>query len=286
MPWPGRDRLQEWLVPFAKDFGRKDRVGWARLYLEGLLGAAGRKTIEGIARHAGTRRVEDVRQALQNFIHESPWDDERVLRRYRDRVRRSDFGPSWLVVEDISVVKRGTHSVGVQRQFCPERREKVNCQIIPALFLVSGGVAVPLALRLYLPRAWHDAPARLEAAGVPAAHRGPRSRIAVALGLLDRVRSEGFACRAVTAGAGYLRSAEFHERLHARGYWLTPAAAALAPLEAVHDLIRRLKDELGLDHFEGRSWRGLHHHLCLVLLANDFARCRTDGATCERLVTK
>jgi SRSO17 transposase len=32
----------------------------------------------------------------------------------------------------------------------------------------------------------------------------------------------------------------------------------------------RLKDECGLDHFEGRSWRGFHHHACLVALAHGF----------------
>ena len=30
---------------------------------------------------------------------------------------------------------------------------------------------------------------------------------------------------------------------------------------------RELKDELGLDHFEGRSWRGWHHHVTLTMLA-------------------
>jgi SRSO17 transposase len=33
---------------------------------------------------------------------------------------------------------------------------------------------------------------------------------------------------------------------------------------------RELKDELGLDHFEGRSWRGWHHHVVLVLAAYAF----------------
>jgi SRSO17 transposase len=33
---------------------------------------------------------------------------------------------------------------------------------------------------------------------------------------------------------------------------------------------QQLKDELGLDHFAGRSWRGLHHHALLCLLAFAF----------------
>jgi SRSO17 transposase len=33
---------------------------------------------------------------------------------------------------------------------------------------------------------------------------------------------------------------------------------------------QQLKEELGLDHFEGRSWRGLHHHLTLCFMAYGF----------------
>ncbi|QVL34876.1 transposase [Telmatocola sphagniphila] len=33
---------------------------------------------------------------------------------------------------------------------------------------------------------------------------------------------------------------------------------------------RELKDELGLDNFEGRSWRGWNHHVVLVLMAYAF----------------
>ena len=31
-----------------------------------------------------------------------------------------------------------------------------------------------------------------------------------------------------------------------------------------------MKEELGRNHFEGRSWRGFHHHACLVMLAYGF----------------
>ena len=35
---------------------------------------------------------------------------------------------------------------------------------------------------------------------------------------------------------------------------------------------QQMKEELGLDHHEGRSWRGFHHHACLVMLAFGFLR--------------
>ena len=35
---------------------------------------------------------------------------------------------------------------------------------------------------------------------------------------------------------------------------------------------QQLKEELGLDHFEGRSWTGWHHHVTLVMIAHAFLR--------------
>jgi SRSO17 transposase len=39
---------------------------------------------------------------------------------------------------------------------------------------------------------------------------------------------------------------------------------------AVEQGYQQMKEELGLDHFEGRSWRGFHHHAALVMLAYGF----------------
>ncbi|GHI25670.1 hypothetical protein Shyd_70410 [Streptomyces hydrogenans] len=40
-----------------------------------------------------------------------------------------------------------------------------------------------------------------------------------------------------------------------------------------HDY-RELKHGLGLDHFEGRTWRGRHHHVTLVTAAQAFLTLR------------
>jgi hypothetical protein len=50
-----------------------------------------------------------------------------------------------------------------------------------------------------------------------------------------------------------------------------PHAAELAVCdETIEQDYRELKGALGLDHFEGRSWPGWHHHVSLVSLAHGF----------------
>jgi SRSO17 transposase len=70
-----------------------------------------------------------------------------------------------------------------------------------------------------------------------------------------------------------------HRATGERKYYLSnlPADAALETLAALikarwvcEQMHQQLKDELGLDHFEGRSWRGLHHHALLCQLAFAF----------------
>ncbi len=62
-------------------------------------------------------------------------------------------------------------------------------------------------------------------------------------------------------------------------YWLSnlPAATTLRRLVRwaksrwrIEQDYRQLKRELGLDHFEGRGWRGWHHHVTLVSVAYGF----------------
>jgi SRSO17 transposase len=62
-------------------------------------------------------------------------------------------------------------------------------------------------------------------------------------------------------------------------YWLSNAPPTAAPEDLVGLIKLRwrierdfeeLKDELGLDHYEGRSWRGFHHHGVLCIAAYAF----------------
>jgi SRSO17 transposase len=49
---------------------------------------------------------------------------------------------------------------------------------------------------------------------------------------------------------------------------LSEAARRWGSRHQAGESIQQMKVELGLDHFEGRSWRGFHHHACLVMLAH------------------
>jgi SRSO17 transposase len=70
-----------------------------------------------------------------------------------------------------------------------------------------------------------------------------------------------------------------HRASGERKYYLSNLPAD-APLEVLAALIKarwvceqghqQLKEELGLDHFEGRGWRGLHHHALLAMIALAF----------------
>ncbi|QCO03707.1 hypothetical protein D3867_16940 (plasmid) [Azospirillum argentinense] len=45
---------------------------------------------------------------------------------------------------------------------------------------------------------------------------------------------------------------------------------------------QQMKEELGLDHFEGRNWPGLHHHALLVMIALAFLQHLRLAAAPER----
>jgi SRSO17 transposase len=266
-------RLDDYAALFRADFRRRDQARWAAVYLRGLLLDGERKNVEAIARRAAAptgSAVEDPTQALQNFINQSPWDERKLLRRYRMIVARVAGPGGDLVVSDVAFPKQGSRSVGVQRQYSREHRGKINCQVAVTLHYVTGGRQMPLTLRLYLPRGWVLSPERLNACGVPGDCRTAAPRAEIALALIDEALAAGLAPAGVVPGEGYDDSEPFRSGVARRGLSEAPAGRCRRGRRAAEEVCRRMKDELGLDHFEGRSWRGFHHHAALVILAYAF----------------
>lgn len=57
---------------------------------------------------------------------------------------------------------------------------------------------------------------------------------------------------------------------HAANASLKTIASAIKARWSCEQAHQQLKEELGLDHFEGRSWRGLHNHALLTLICFAF----------------
>ncbi len=215
------ERLREYAVRFAPDFPQSKPARWAGVYLHGLLLDGERKSIEPLSHRVvlpPELTTRDPEQALQQFVNQSPWDDRKVLTRYRALMAESFASPDGVfVVDDTSFPKRGRHSVGAQHQYCGALAKQANCQVAVTLHYSGPRGHFPLAVRLHLPESWTTDPTRLDAAGVPEEFRSPKTKGPLALELLDQARAEGIAGHAVVADAGYGNSGAFREGLASRG---------------------------------------------------------------------
>lgn len=156
-------RLFERISPL---FYRAESKKHAEQYVRGLLSPLERKNGWTIAEHLG----EPEPKALQRFLNLSPWDVEKLLGLNREYAMEHLADPGGILVADpTGFAKKGTHSVGVQRQYSGTLGRIDNCQIATFLaYVTPGRDRVLLDRRLYLPKeSWVADPARCAAAGVP-----------------------------------------------------------------------------------------------------------------------
>ncbi|WP_449224632.1 IS701 family transposase [Aquisphaera giovannonii] len=215
------DRLEDYAAVFRDDFSHKKQALWSGVYLQGLLHDGERKSIEPLSGRVQLPHglnSRDPEQALQQFINQSPWDDQALASRYRRHMAETFASPEGIFVfDDTSFLKQGKHSAGVQRQYCGALGKKANCQVAPSVHYVSPTGHYPLAMRLFLPERWVEDKKRLDEAGVPLAFRQAKAKGSIALELLDTVRGEGLPGWLAFADAGYGVSEEFRTGLAARG---------------------------------------------------------------------
>jgi SRSO17 transposase len=143
-------RLGQFLDGFSACFSRRPQRVAASQYLDGLLNDSERKSMQ--AMH-GRLSEPGQYQALQHFITHSPWDAQRVWTHLRAVV---PVRTGILALDDTGFPKQGTHSVGVQRQYCGALGKIGNCQVAVSSALIADGRTWPLAFDLYLPVSWTD----------------------------------------------------------------------------------------------------------------------------------
>lgn len=165
----------------------QDLVGW-RANLDGLVAASGAlfrrsearqrfgRVLAGFLGNAERKNGWQLAEAIgetephgvQRLLAEAVWDADAlrdVLRQYVvTHLGRPD---GVLVIDETGFVKKGTHSVGVSRQYTGTAGKVENCQVGVFLTYASDRGHAFLDRALYLPERWTADRARLRAAGVP-----------------------------------------------------------------------------------------------------------------------
>jgi SRSO17 transposase len=123
-----------------------------------------------------------------------------------------------LVVDETGFCKKGTTSVGVQRQYSGTAGKVDNCQLGVFLAYASSRGRAMIDRALYLPQSWTDDPPRCRAARVPE-QVGFRIKPELARVMLEGALDAGVPAAWVTADEVYGGSPTLRQWLEERGLW-------------------------------------------------------------------
>src|SRR6516225_8303169 len=375
-------RFTRYVEGLVSVIGHADRAGPLHDYCLGLVMPGERKSVEPMAAITAPERTAAQHQSLLHFVGQGKWSDDAVLGKVREMVlpQIERHGPieAW-IIDDTGFPKQGRHSVGVSHQYCGQLGKQANCQVAVTLSLANHDASLPVAYRLYLPKAWAEDDDRRCKVGVPEdvtfktkpeialdhirwAHEaglpgnmvlldagyGNDSKLRAAITELERTYVAGILPQTLVWKPGvrpgrppkkgrrdapetisvkdlalglsprkwrtvkwregtneWLSSRFARVRVHVASshqrpkkptkewlliewpkgekeptkYWLS----TLPPNITLHGLVdaaklrwrverdyQELKQEVGLGHFEGREWRGFHHHATLCIAAYGF----------------
>src|SRR5215467_10018233 len=182
---PMIDRLVAFVVPYQQALETEAAQRNMHLYLQGLLSYLPSKNAEDIATF-----VDIERQVIQAFIGTAPWDYRPLLEVLVPQVVHQLGQPDGIIAFDpSSFPKRGTHSVGVKRQWCGHRGKIDNCQVGVYMGYVARQDHALLDFRLSLPEDWARDEQRRQACHVPPEVRY-HTRHEQCLEMLDRWREQ------------------------------------------------------------------------------------------------
>ena len=204
-------RFASYVEALVEVIGHADRAEPLNDYCVGLLMPGERKSAEPMAAIVAPARVSAKHQSLLHLVGQAPWSDEAVLQKIRELVlpgiERQGRIEAW-IVDDTGFTKKGTHSVGVARQYCGRLGKQDNCQVAVTLSIANHSASLPIAYRLYLPETWANDAARRKKTHVPKDIRF-KTKPQIALDQIRAAHAEGVAPGIVLADAGYGANSDF-----------------------------------------------------------------------------
>jgi SRSO17 transposase len=196
------EELMEFHESFADLYYRVEQAHWSYKYLQGLMLPIERKSIQPMALALEGGNV----QAMQQFIGQGLWEDEKLLEKHRQLVNETLGEEDGVYIIDGSEFpKKGQHSVGVARQWCGRLGKVDNCQagVFGAYASRKGYTLVDR--RLYLPDEWFDEAHqdRWHKGGIPE-EVAFKTKPELTLEMLETAVEEGHLCfRWVTCDEGF-----------------------------------------------------------------------------------
>jgi SRSO17 transposase len=198
-------RFSAYVEGLVSVLGHADRAGPLRDYCVGLMMPCERKSVEPMAAVTAPQRTAAQHQSLLHFVGQAAWLDEKVLAKVRESVLPTieRHGPiaAW-IIDDTGFPKKGTHSVGVARQYCGQLGKQDNCQVAVSLSLANHHASLPVAYRLYLPQDWASDSQRRRKTGVPE-EVGFKTKPEIALEQVQAACAAGLPRGVVLMDAGY-----------------------------------------------------------------------------------
>jgi SRSO17 transposase len=203
----------------AQAAGHADRAMPLKMYCAGLLLPGERKSVEPMAARLAPENVRRMHQSLHHMVADAPWSDEAVLAQVRSyaltAMRQRGPVEAW-IVDDTGFPKKGTHSVGVARQYCGQVGKQENCRVAVSLSASTNEASLPIAWRLYLPQEWAEDQARRKQAGVPKEIK-LETKPAIALQQIRAAVEQGVPRAPVLADAAYGTDTQFREAMSKLG---------------------------------------------------------------------
>jgi SRSO17 transposase len=215
----------------APRFARYEPLRHAAELMAGMVSGLDRKNCWTIAEHRGGATPD----GLQHLLSRAKWDADAVRDDLRDYVIDAFGDPdAILVLDETGDVKKGVHSVGVQRQYTGTAGRIENAQVAVYLTYAAPRGHALIDRALYLPKSWAEDADRCQAAGIPTDRRGFATKPALARALLARTVTAKVPAAWVAGDEVYgadpaLRAAI---RGHGLGYVLAVAANRRMPTAA------------------------------------------------------
>lgn len=243
----------------APRFARYEPLRHAGELMAGLVSGLDRKNCWTIAEHRGDATPD----GLQHLLSRAKWDADAVRDDLRDYVVDAFGDPgAVLVVDETGDVKKGTHSVGVQRQYSGTAGRIENSQVAVFLTYAAPRGHALIDRALYLPRSWSDDAHRCDNAGIPTNKRTFATKPILAGELITRAVTTGVPAAWVAGDEVYGAHPQLRTTIrgHGLGYVLAIAANRRVPTDAgpirVDTLPALLSDHAWQRHSAGAGAHG------------------------------